>query len=203
MPRRGRPPRQLIDAETRRRLMRAGLVVLTEKGYSAAAIDEILYESGVPKGCFYHYFRSKADFGRQLLAEYDAYFTAKLSRWFDDVGLTPLARLRGFVADAEQGVVRHDFRRGCLVGNLGQEVGTLPDDYRARLVGILAGWQDRTAVCLRMAQEAGEVPRRHDAATLATFFWVGWEGAVLRAKLERSTSPLVAFSQTFFEFITS
>lgn len=58
--RRGRPPRQrdgLTDA--RELLMRAGLEVLTEKGFSATGIEEILSRVGVPKGSFYHYFDSK------------------------------------------------------------------------------------------------------------------------------------------------
>jgi TetR/AcrR family transcriptional repressor of nem operon len=33
---------------------------------------------------------------------------------------------------------------------------------------------------------------------LATFFWIGWEGAVLRAKLELSARPLDIFSEAFF-----
>ena len=49
--RRGRPPRQREDlADTRELLLRAGLEVLTEKGFSATGIDEILGRAGVPKG---------------------------------------------------------------------------------------------------------------------------------------------------------
>ena len=48
--RRGRPPRQREDlTETRELLLRAGLEVLTEKGFSATGIDEILGRVSVPK----------------------------------------------------------------------------------------------------------------------------------------------------------
>jgi TetR/AcrR family transcriptional repressor of nem operon len=33
-------------------LIRAGLAVLTEKGFSAAGLDEIVAAAGVPKGSF-------------------------------------------------------------------------------------------------------------------------------------------------------
>lgn len=33
----------------------------------------------------------------------------------------------------------------------------------------------------------------------AALFWIGWEGAVLRAKLERRAEPLEIFSLGFFD----
>ncbi|MBO3759089.1 TetR/AcrR family transcriptional regulator [Ciceribacter sp. L1K22] len=199
---RGRPPRDIVDAEVRRRLVRSGLIFLTERGYSPVGLDEILRHAGVPKGGFYHYFSSKADFGRVLIAAYHAYFAEKLDRWFLDESLSPLSRLRAFVADAEQGMARHDFRRGCLIGNLGQEMGALPEEFRDLLVSALDGWQSRTARCLRTAQAEGEIASRHDPNALAAFFWIGWEGAVLRAKLERRADPLSAFADGFFAMLT-
>ena len=45
--RRGRPPKQREDlVDTRELLLRAGLEVLTEKGFSATGIDEILGRVG-------------------------------------------------------------------------------------------------------------------------------------------------------------
>ena len=54
------------------------------------------------------------------------------------------------------------------------------------------------AECLAAAQQAGELAGSADPAELAAFFWIGWEGAVLRAKLERSDTPLALFAQFFF-----
>jgi TetR/AcrR family transcriptional repressor of nem operon len=59
-PRRGRPPkvdRQFDD--TRQALIRSGLEVLTETGYLAAGIDAVIKNIAVPKGSFYHCFKSK------------------------------------------------------------------------------------------------------------------------------------------------
>lgn len=200
-PRRGRPPRPPEAAEARQRLIRAGLIHLTEKGYSATGLDEILRASGVPKGSFYHYFEGKAAFGLALVDAYAGYFAARLDRWFLDPALPPLDRLRGFVADAEAGMARHGFRRGCLVGNLGQEMGALPEPFRARLVAVLEDWQDRTAKVLREAQAGGQLDARHDPERLAALFWIGWEGAVLRAKLDRGPAALHVFSEGFFALL--
>ncbi|WP_116134508.1 TetR/AcrR family transcriptional regulator [Tropicimonas sp. IMCC34043] len=199
--RRGRPPRAPAEAETRQRLIRSGLEQLTEKGFSAVGIDEILRHAGVPKGGFYHYFPTKAAFGRELVATYRVYFAARLDRFLLDGSMDPLDRLRAFAQDAEAGMARHGFRRGCLIGTLGQEMGALPEDFRADLIAVLEDWQARTAACLAAAQAAGQIGAQHDPVQLAAFFWTGWEGAVLRAKLERRPDPLRRFADGFFQLL--
>lgn len=197
-PRRGRPPKAREgQADTRALLIRAGLEVLTEKGFSATGIDEILGRVSVPKGSFYHYFGSKEAFGLELIERYAAYFAHKLARHFGNAAILPMARLDAFVDDAVAGMERHDFRRGCLIGNLGQEMGALPESFRARLIEVFRDWEARLAVCLDEAKAQGQIAPDADSAYLASAFWIGWEGAVLRAKLERSAQPLRAFSCFF------
>jgi TetR/AcrR family transcriptional repressor of nem operon len=201
--RRGRPPKDASGgyAETRALLIRTGLSVLTEKGYSSVGIDEILRAVAVPKGSFYHYFPSKESFGRVLIAEYSDYFARKLDRHFLNAASPPLQRLRNFIEDARQGMAKHGFRRGCLVGNLGQEMAVLPESFRSLLVDVLGDWQQRMERCLQEAQKAGEITPGLDCAYLASFFWIGWEGAVLRAKLEHRPDALDTFASGFFRLL--
>lgn len=197
--RRGRPPRQREDLiGTRDLLLRAGLEVLTEKGFSATGIEEILGRVGVPKGSFYHYFESKEAFGLQLIDLYAEFFARKLDRHFGNKAQTPLSRLHAFIEDAKDGMARYEYRRGCLIGNLGQEMGALPESFRDRLKCTFEDWQSRLSVCLREAQQAGQLASDIDVMELAAFFWIGWEGAVLRAKLERTVVPLEVFTRHFF-----
>jgi TetR/AcrR family transcriptional repressor of nem operon len=183
---------------TRARLISAGVAILTERGFTAVGIDEILSSVDVPKGSFYYYFDSKEAFGLTLIDSYAQYFARKLDRWFLDDTRSPMQRFRGFVADARKGMARFGFRRGCLVGNLGQEMGSLPPPFRKRLISVFTDWQARTAKCLEAAKSAGEISENADCANLAAIFWIGWEGAVLRAKLERSPSALDRFAEGFF-----
>lgn len=194
----GRPPKVDRDAlETRDALLRRGLEVLTEQGFCATGIDYILKEVGVPKGSFYHYFPSKEAFGRAVLDEYARYFAQLLDRWLLDESLAPLERLVGFVQSAKGGMARHDYRRGCMVGNLGQEVSMLPEGFRSVLEQILQEWQAKLAACLAAAQSQGEFAADADCDELAAFFWIGWEGAVLRARLVKNDTPLNTFIAGF------
>ena len=196
----GRPPRRVDGRlETREALIRRGIEVLTEKGFAATGIDEVLRAVGVPKGSFYHYFESKEAFGHALIDHYAGYFARKLDRCFLDDRVLPLARVQAFVDDACAGMARHGFRRGCLIGNLGQEMAVLPEAYRERLEAVFNDWQARLAACLCAARESGEVAARADCDALAAFFWIGWEGAVLRAKLVRADGPLRHFARHFLD----
>lgn len=196
--RRGRPPKNSGDyRETRELLCRAGLAALTQKGFSATGIDEMLKAAGVPKGSFYNFFPSKEAFGAELVSRYAQYFSRKLDHFLKDESIPPLERLQAFCRDAEAGMARYGFRRGCLIGNLGQEMGALPEAFRAQLVDVLRDWEARTERCLEVAQAAGAISKEADCAQLAAFFWIGWEGAVLRAKLEQSPQPLRVFAEQF------
>ncbi|WP_281561494.1 TetR/AcrR family transcriptional regulator [Thalassomonas sp. RHCl1] len=52
---------------TRDIILEAGHKAITAKSYHACGLKEILDLAGVPKGSFYHYFKSKDDFGLQLI----------------------------------------------------------------------------------------------------------------------------------------
>ena len=197
-PRRGRPPKTLRDnADTRSALIRSGLAHLTENGFASSGIDKILKAEGVPKGSFYFYFDNKEAFGQAVLDSYADYFAKKLDVWLLADDVDPLQRLVNFVEDAKQGMARHEFKRGCLVGNLGQEVDLLPESFRPKLIAIFTVWQQKVSACLALAQAQGNIASSASCDALAEFFWIGWEGAVSRAKLERREAPLDNYVKYF------
>lgn len=196
---RGRPPKRPAGPyDTRELMLRAGLAFLTEKGFASSGLDEILHSVGIPKGSFYHHFASKEAFGLALIERYGDYFARKLDRHFSNTTLAPLTRLQAFIDDAQTGLLRFGFRRGCLIGNLGQEAGSLPPSYAVHLQAVLADWQNRLRGCLEAACASGQIAAHTDCTQQAAYFWIGWEGAVMRARLEHSNAPLQLFAQMFF-----
>lgn len=197
------PPRKTRKnrIDTRALLIQTRMAILTEKGFNNTGIDEVLRLVGVPKGSFYHYFASKEKFGEAVIAAYAEYFAAKFDRLLGNTERAPLDRLHDFIAEAIHGMQKYEYRRGCLVGNLGQEMGGIHDGFCALLEAVLKDWQARVAECLREAQVGGEIPADADVEALAEFFWIGWEGAVMRAKLTRNETPLQRFAEIFFRHI--
>lgn len=190
-PRRGRPPKvSRENQDTKAELIRSGLEQLTERGFASSGVDQILKKVGVPKGSFYHYFASKEAFGKAVIEQYANYFANKLNAYLLDESYLPLARINNFVNDAKMGMIRHQFKRGCLVGNLGQEIELLPESFRQPLIEILLCWQHCIANCLKAAKMQGDISNTANCEQLAEYFWIGWEGAVSRAKLVQDTKPL-------------
>lgn len=180
-------------------LVRAGVELLTEKGFSSTRVDDVLNATGISKGSFYACFDSKQAFGRILIESYASHFNARIDRCLGDGTLPPLRRLLNFVHDARDGMQRHAFRRGCLIGNLGHEVDILPESFNVLLCAILNGWERRVTDCL--LEVYGTTPdhgQKQLCAQLARYFWIGWEGAVLRARVEHGPAALDLFATFFF-----
>jgi len=190
-------PRIKRDVNKREDLLRIGVAVFTEKGFHNTPIDELVAAAGVPKGSFTYYFGSKDAYALAVIARYADYFNKKLNRVLSDTDLAPLDRIQAFVNEAAMGMQRYDFRRGCLIGNLGQELAALDERFRQMLLSVLNGWQRSIRACLEEAQQHGDLLPGADTDALARLFWYAWEGAVLGAKLEKSREPLDAIARAF------
>jgi hypothetical protein len=57
--------REIGYAATREVLIGCGMEVLTEQAFAATGLDPLFRCTSVPKGSFYNYFGSTADFGRE------------------------------------------------------------------------------------------------------------------------------------------
>ena len=95
-------------------------------------------------------------------------------------------RLQHFVTSAAEGMQKHNFKRGCLVGNLAQEVTSLPDEFRKELNEILSSWEGLLVRCLSEAKERGDIASTTDPVLMAHFFWIGWPGVTPIQSLKRS-----------------
>lgn len=197
-PARNHSQRAVGRADTRKALVWCGTELMTERGFQVTGIEEVLKRVGVPKGSFYHFFKSKDDFGGAVIENYVAYYARKMDLIFDNTSNSPMSRLKEFVENAKRGMTKFDFRRGCLIGNLGQELASLDNHFRHQLEAVLVSWEERVTACLEEAIKVGEIAPDSDAHALSRFFWIGWEGAILRAKLTRDLAPIDHFSDLYF-----
>jgi TetR/AcrR family transcriptional regulator, transcriptional repressor for nem operon len=229
--------RKQEQLSTQERLLEHGLARVLEAGWSATSIDVVLRECGVPKGSFYHYFPSKDAFGLALISHYQDVFTHRLEKWFgaeqealiqgDEAWLRLEAALQGLMRESAQEMARFEFKRGCLVGCLGQEVASLNEPVRQALLECLLEWEKSLArpviycvLCyqnssvLRSATDLARVSAtvssrdrqakrmalaQAQAQALVREFWVNWQGAVLRCLLARDAQALEAVVRQFLQ----
>ncbi|TBW58790.1 TetR family transcriptional regulator [Marinobacter halodurans] len=187
--------------ETRTELIRVGSDIIARRGFNNTGINVVLKEAGVPKGSFYYYFSSKEDFGLAVIDDFAAASDARLDSTLGDSGQPPLVRIRRYLDSAIADMAACDFCRGCLIGNLGQELAGQNEAFRERLDSIFSAWQRRFADCLAEARDRGDFESPVDPDALAQLLQMGWQGATLRAKVSKSVAPMERFATLFFETV--
>ena len=121
-----------------------------------------------------------------MLTAYGDFFAHKLDKFLLDDAVPPLERMAAFVRHASQGMEKFQFRRGCG----GQPAAGSPvvtRDVSPTVDGYPAAWESRVALRAKRRQP-GHRQRRLTAGA-GPVFWIGWEGAVMRA-LVQSAAPL-------------
>jgi TetR/AcrR family transcriptional regulator, transcriptional repressor for nem operon len=175
--------------ETKLRLLEAGLGMLLERGYSGMGVQDLLDQTGIPKGSFYHHFESKQDMALQAVDLYTNMGHELLDRCLARDGRPALIRLRYFFEQLGELYGAQGYL-GCLLGGLGQELSGTSDLFRAKIESCLASLVDRIAQCLEEAVKEGKLPAGTDPRELADVLLNAWEGAALRSRLLRSRAPL-------------
>lgn len=188
----------MVKRDTRSDIVRIGTDLISRQGYNATGIEAVLREARIPKGSFYHYFRNKEEFGLAVIDHFAQRYAQRLETFLNDDEVTPLNRIRNYLESGLMRLEQNLCARGCLIGNLGQELADSNERFRSRLDHVFNSWKERFAACLREAQATGELPGDLDPAALACFILSGWEGAILRAKVMKSPRPIRDFIQVLF-----
>jgi TetR/AcrR family transcriptional repressor of nem operon len=172
-----------------------------ERGYSNTGIQEVLTAVAVPKGSFYHYFESKEDFALAIIDHFGSEHTRWLVAILNDSERTPLERLRRYCSDRKEQLGSWHCRKGCLIGNLSQEMADQSETLRLALAKIMGNWRALFADCIAEGQRAGQIRPVPDARRLSEHFLDSWDGAVLRAKTSKCLEPVDSFIETMFNHI--
>ena len=90
------------------------------------------------------------------------------------------------------------FGRGCLLGNFSAELAGQSQLIRERLAELYLAWSTDIATVIAEAQADGSLSTRTPAADLAAFLLDAYEGALLRARVEKSGRAFVRFLTVAF-----
>ncbi len=184
---------------TKSRILSEGARIIYENGYNRTGIQEILAAAGVPKGSFYFYFKSKEDFGLQLVDFYMEFAVSALTAHMSASDADPIGRLRGFFHQMKEASEQKGFKGGCPIGNLTQEMADLKDNFRVKLNEAFRRMSTLIADCLDQARGLHQINGGLDPRETADFILNSWEGALLRMKAQGSVEPLVVFDTMVFD----
>jgi TetR/AcrR family transcriptional repressor of nem operon len=179
-----------------------GLELIREKGYNNTGIEDILKANGIPKGSFYNFFKSKEDFGIKALAYYTENQVNRIKDILGNPDLSPLERLRKFYQDNIEFNINEECRKGCLIGNMAQEMGGLSTSIGRQTEESLNLQVQLIAGCILEGQESGEIREDYSAADLADYVHNSFYGVLLRAKAGRDEKHFKLFMEMIFTFLS-
>ncbi len=187
--------------DTRNDIIKVGMELISTHGYSATGIGTILQLAKVPKGSFYHYFPSKQVFGLAVIDRFAEGYARFVCAFLQEPGVSPLGRLRNYLEAIAQavGLEEDGCVRGCLIGNLGQELAAQNEIFRLRLEEVFGDWLRLLAATLDQARAAEEVDAGLDSRCMAGVVLSGLQGALLRSKVQRSAQPIRELIDVLFD----
>ncbi len=181
---------------TRQRLIDAAYEEIYSHGYQGAALADILKQAGVHKGSMYHFFENKKAMALCAIRE-------KMQERFDrryreiDVGGAPyLPRFFALLRDTSL----RDFRRGCPLANLVQEMSNLDEDFDRVLKEIYGEFRQLLATIYDRAVASGELAPC-DTARLALFSVAVLEGAILSVKASGNPGDYIDAVDVLAEYV--
>ncbi len=190
-----------MPANTREIIIETGAGIIHRKGFNHTGIQEILNAAKVPKGSFYNYFKSKEDFGLQIIDYFLAHFTRVAKKTLEDTSVSPLNRLYGFLTAFMDHFESQNYAGGCPIGNLAQEMGDLSPAFRQKLKEAIDMMAEAYTRVLAEAQETRKISKNLDVKAAAYFIMAGWHGAIIQMKLKKSIAPLKNHRKFVFEHI--
>lgn len=164
--------------------------LILRKGFTGVGLQEILQNCGIPKGSFYHYFKSKEAFGCDLVQYYIDNYQERLNEVWDGDQVAYQKLIRYFklwIEDPETGCGWAD---SCLIVKLAAEVADLSEDMRLIMATGVDQLIERIASLIILGQQDGSIPLDTEAPTLAQVIYQMWLGAALLSKLQKDKKPL-------------
>ena len=176
---------------TRDQILNAATRLIHLQGYHCTSLDDVLRESGVGKGNFYYYFRSKEDLGYAIIDRViQGFIERTLHPIFADTSGDPIAQVHAFLDRVLDSQRQRNCVGGCPMGNLASELSDVHEGFRQRLADIFVEWRSRLTDALSRGQADGRVGPQCQPADVAQFLVAALEGAILLAKVTKDISVM-------------
>ena len=179
-------------AKHREALVRTAMRLFRQQGYAATGLQQILAESGAPKGSLYHYFPG----GKEELGEAAVRLAAKLmGEMLAEHAArcnTPAAFVKAYCATMSKWMEESEFRSGCPIATTMLE--TAPHSPQLTRAGVeaLEHWIDIIAPVF-----AAEGASKAEARRKAQILIASIEGALLLGRVRQSSRPIMEIAASY------
>jgi TetR/AcrR family transcriptional regulator, transcriptional repressor for nem operon len=184
---------------TREKIIDDCISLLWQGGVNGTSMKDIADKAAILKGSFYNYFKSKEEFVSAVLESYAVRWEVNVVAIFREKTMTARAKFQGYFSRMKELAASMHYTQGSLVGNFAQELSGASEKFAAQSENIFRRMQSYIAEAIKEAQIAGALAESEDPETLAEIILNSTEGAILRAKAQRSTRPLEILEAFFLQ----
>ncbi|WP_308561529.1 TetR/AcrR family transcriptional regulator [uncultured Klebsiella sp.] len=178
------------ECNTREHILATGEQLCMHRGFTGMGLSELLKTAEVPKGSFYHYFRSKEAFGVALLDHHYAGYLQRLVALFNHGEGNYRDRLLAYYQQTLTEFCLTGVISGCLTVKLSAEVCDLSEDMRTAMDKGASQIISLLSDALEKGRQEGSLAFNGDALMLSRVLYSLWLGANLQAKITRCATPL-------------
>jgi TetR/AcrR family transcriptional repressor of lmrAB and yxaGH operons len=167
---------------SRERMLETTIDLLRGWGLAGAGINDIVRDSGAPKGSVYHHFPGgKLQIANEALALYAGRVRAFIGQTLASRS-APADKVRALFEAFARRVEAADYQRSCAVGTVSLDLGEDIESVRGVLADALEAWMQEIAAQVDLGS-----PARTRA--YAGLVMTAIEGAYVRCRVERSPQP--------------
>lgn len=175
---------RLLMESPRDRMLEAAIQGMRASGLAGAGINQVIAASGAPKGSLYHYFPAgKLQLAQEALERFGEERRAALAKLMAGEA-SSADKLRRLFASLAKGMQKEDFQAGCAVAGVALDLQDDSAPLADTCARQLRSWAEVVEAALQDLPAAQRAPW---ARLVVTTF----EGALVQARAQRSTLPLI------------
>jgi TetR/AcrR family transcriptional regulator, lmrAB and yxaGH operons repressor len=181
---------------TREQIIATTSSLLERQGYHATGINQIIRESGAPKGSLYYYFPAGKEELTAEAIEHNSRLLADHTRSELAAVAEPAAAIQGFIRRLAAHVQASACQAGAPIAAVALETAATSDRLAAACSAAYASLH--TAFREKLLQ-GGVAPE--SAASLATLTLAAIEGGIVLTRAQRSAAPLEQIADQLHDIV--
>ena len=168
---------ELKSKETQDLIINKSFELFYEKGYNATSIPDIMKETSLSKGAFYHHFKNKHEIGVKVI---EVIIRKRIKEGF----IAPLNNMESNIPKLLLEVFTNRIKNyserekalGCPANNLVGEIGYTEQDFRVILKSLFEEWREQLIKVIDIGKKRGEIKKDVNSSSVAISLICAFEG---------------------------
>ena len=195
---------ELKSKETQDLIINTSFELFYEKGYNGTSIPDIMKETSLSKGAFYHHFKNQHEIGTKVI---EVIIRKRIKEGF----ITPLENNNGNIPELLKYVFTNRIKNysqrekalGCPANNLIGEIGYSEHDFRIILKSLFDEWKAELIKTIDIGKKRGEIKQEINSSATAISLICAFEGVRSIRKVYDDDDIFYEFLESMGEFLNS